>query len=219
VELWSNEWKKWIYVDGALAWYIVDEKTGIPLSIWELRHRQLPTLRGEPVQPVRVIDAERTRNKQFVWKGLGGPEPLNWYLELRMIPRSNFLQEKSPLPLNQGTEEWSWTGHYVWSDADVPAGFLFGNRVTRHSDFEWILNQAHYALEPEMKPGAFHVHLDTETPSFDTFLAKIDGGQKKSVPSGFTWTLHSGKNELRVWPRNVSGREGIPSWIMIDYAR
>jgi hypothetical protein len=89
VELWSNEFKKWVYVDGALAWYIVDPKTGVPFSIWELRQRQLPTLRGEPVEPVRVVDAVRTKNKQFVWKGLGGPEPLNWYLELRMIPRSN----------------------------------------------------------------------------------------------------------------------------------
>jgi len=218
VELWSNEWKKWVYVDGALAWYITDEKTGVPLSIWELRQRQLPTLRGEPVQPVRVVDAERIRNKQFVWSGLGGPKPTNWYLELRMIPRSNFLQETSPLPLNQGTEEWSWTGHYVWTDAEVPAGLLFGHRVSKRSDFEWTLNQAHYALEPATKPGSFWVHLDTETPSFDTFLAEIDGGEKKSIASGFTWTLHPGKNHLRVRPRNVSGREGIPSWIAFEYA-
>lgn len=47
VELWSNEWKKWVYVDGALAWYIVDEKTGTPLSVWELRQRQLQMLRHE----------------------------------------------------------------------------------------------------------------------------------------------------------------------------
>jgi hypothetical protein len=63
-----------------------------------------------------------------------------------MIPRSNFLQEKSPLPLNQGTDEWSWTEHYVWTDAEVPAGFLFGHRVSKHTDFEWTLNQAHYVL-------------------------------------------------------------------------
>jgi hypothetical protein len=218
VELWSNEWKQWVYVDGALAWYIVDEKTGAPLSIWELRQHQLPTLRGKPVEPVRVIAAERTRNKQFVWKGLGGPDPLNWYLELRMIPRSNFLQQKSPLPLNQGTDEWSWTGHYVWTDAEAPAGLLFGHRVTRHGDFEWTLNQAHYVLEPSRVPGAFRVHLDTETPSFDTFLAEIDSGEKKSVASGFTWTLHPGRNQLRVRPRNVAGREGIPSWITLEYA-
>src|ERR1039457_661941 len=83
----------------------------------------------------------------------GGPEPLNWYLELRMIPRSNLLQEKSPLPLSQGTDEWSWTGHYVWTDAEAPAGLLFGNRVTKRGDFQWTLNQAHYVLESGKAPG------------------------------------------------------------------
>jgi len=66
--------------------------------------------------------------------------------------------------------------------------------------------------------GAFRVHLDTETPSFDTFLMEIDGGEKKTVSSGFTWTLHPGKNHLRIRPRNVLGREGIPSWIVLQYA-
>ena len=219
VELWSNEWKKWVYVDGALAWYILDERTGRPLSIWELRERQLPTLRGEPVPKVRVVDAKRTRNTQFVWKGLGGPEPLNWYLELRMIPRSNFLQEKSPLPLNQGTEEWAWTGHHVWTDSAAPAGLLFGHRVTKRSDFEWTLNQVHYVLEPGSTPGRIRVHLETETPSFDTFLAEVDGGEKSRVASGFDWTLHPGENRLRVRPRNRAGKEGIPSWITLDYGK
>jgi hypothetical protein len=217
VELWSNEWRKWVYVDGALAWYVVDEQTGTPLSIWELRQRQLALLRGEPSAPVRVIDAVRTRNKQFQWNGLAAPRPLNWYLELRLIPRSNFLQETSPLPLNQGTEEWSWTGHYVWTDQDVPAGLLFGNRVAKHHDFEWTLDQAHFVLEPGAKPGVLRVHLDTETPSFDTFLAEIDGGANQRVGSGFEWQLHPGKNQLRVRPRNLAGRDGIPSWIRLNY--
>jgi hypothetical protein len=217
VELWSNEWKKWVYVDGALAWYIVDEKTGTPLSMLELRERQLQTLRGETPAAIRVVDATRTKNKQFGWKGLG-PDPQNWYLELRMIPRSNFLQEKSPLPLNQGTAEWAWTGSYVWTDSEVPAGFLFGNRVTRRSNFEWTLNQAHYVLEAGEKTGELRVQLDTETPGFDAYLAEIDSGDKRPVPSVFTWTLHPGRNTLRVRPKNVAGREGIPSWISLDYA-
>jgi hypothetical protein len=216
VELWSNDWKKWVYVDGALAWYIVDQNTGAPLSLWELRQRQLQMLRDEPTPAVRLVDAARTKNKQFGWLGLG-PKPQNWYLEMRLIPRSNFLEEKSPLPLNQGTAEWSWTGLYVWTDSEVPAGLLFGHRVAKRSDFQWTLNQARYALEPGKEPGAFRVHLDTETPSFQTFLAEIDAGEKRTVSSGFTWTLHPGKNNLRVWPRNVSGREGIPSWIALEY--
>jgi hypothetical protein len=90
--------------------------------------------------------------------------------------------------------------------------------VTKRGDFEWTLNQAHYVLEPGKEPGVVRVQLDTETPSFETFLAEIDGGEKKNVASGFTWTLHPGKNEMRVRPRNVAGREGIPSWIALDYA-
>ncbi|MBU6400879.1 MAG: transglutaminase-like domain-containing protein, partial [Verrucomicrobia bacterium] len=219
VELWSNQWKKWVYVDGALAWYVVDASTGVPLSIWEMRQRQLAMLQGEPARAVRVVTAQRTRNKQFAWNGLGGPKPLNYYLELRMIPRSNFLQAKSPLPLNQGTDEWSWTGHYVWTDAVVPAGLLFGHRVARHNDFEWTLNQARFVLEPLPKPGVLRVHLDTETPSFETYLAEIDGGAKRPVSSGFTWTLHPGTNRLRVRPQNVAGRQGIPSWITVEYSR
>jgi hypothetical protein len=105
----------------------------------------------------------------------------------------------------------------VWTDAEAPAGLLFGHRVTRRGDFEWTLNQAHYVLEPSQTPGVFRVHLDTETPSFETFLAEIDTGEKKSVAPGFTWMLHPGKNELRVRPRNVEGREGILSWVALEY--
>ena len=105
----------------------------------------------------------------------------------------------------------------MWTDSEVPAGLLFGHRVAKRSDFQWTLNQAHYALEPGKKPGVFRVHLDTETPGFETFLAQLDAGKKKTVSSGFTWTLHPGKNQLHVWPRNVSGREGIQSWIELEY--
>lgn len=92
-------------------------------------------------------------------------------------------------------------------------GRIFDHRVARRADFEWTLNQAHFVLEPEEPSGTLRIHLDTETPSFDTFLAEIDGGEKKPVVSGFKWRLHPGKNSLRVRPRNVTGREGIPSWI------
>ena len=105
----------------------------------------------------------------------------------------------------------------MWSDADVPAGLLFDHRVTRRSDFEWTLNQAHIVLEPRENPGTLRVHLDTETPGFETFLAEIDDGEKKPVDSGFTWTLHPVRNHLRVRPRNAAGREGIASWMALDY--
>ena len=61
------------------------------------------------------------------------------------------------------------------------------------------------------------MHLDTETPGFQTFLADIDGKGKSPVPPVFTWTLHEGSNRLRVLPRNKAQRDGIASGVVVDY--
>lgn len=209
-EIWSNEYRKWIYVDGTGAWYALDEATNVPLSLWEVRRRQIRVLRGEAAEPIRIVKIEKTvHNWDGLTKDLG-------FAELRLIPRSNFLEQKSPLPLNQGfLRAWFWTGHYVWSDAEVPAELLHANRVTQHGNFEWTLNQAHYALEAGSAPGEVVVHLDTETPGFQTFLAEIDGAAQRPVSAVFPWKLHPGLNRLKVWPRNNAGRDGIASWIAL----
>ncbi len=45
VEIWSNQFRKWVYIDGNLAWYAVDAASRVPLSLFELRQRQLRALR------------------------------------------------------------------------------------------------------------------------------------------------------------------------------
>jgi len=210
VELWSNEFRKWVYVDGNLAWYAVDAESRAPLSLWELRSRQLRTLNGKPVELTRIVHLIEGGKR---WEGL---EAWPAFLELRLIPRSNFLEKKSPLPLNQGMRGWFWTGHHAWTDADYPASLLYGNRVSDRRNWEWTLNQAHYTLEATGTPGELRVHLDTQTPGFDTFVADLDGAGPKPVPSGFIWKLHAGKNRLEVRPRNIAGREGIPSRVVLE---
>lgn len=211
VEIWSNQFKKWAYVDGNMAWYAVDAASGTPLSLWELRHRQLGVFSGKSVDPIRVIHLAEGRKR---WAGL-----MDWppFQELRLIPRSNFLEKQSPIPLNQGMRGWFWTGHHVWTHDDYPASLLYGNRVSHRRNWEWTLNQAHLTLEASEKAGELRVHLDTQTPSFDTFLAEIDSAGAKPVTSGFVWKLRSGKNTLEVRPRNSAGREGITSRIVIEF--
>lgn len=210
VEIWSNEYRKWVYVDGNCAWYAIDEETRTPLSLWELRERQLRMHEDKPYAPIKIITLAKTRHS---WDGLTSWPP---FMELRMIPRSNFLAEKSPLPLNQGMHGWFWTGHYVWHDDLAPATLLYGNRVTRRSDWDWTLNQAYIELEPLDAAGQLRVRLDTQTPGFDTFIARIDDQQPASVKSGFVWKLHAGRNQLQVRPRNIAGREGIASSIVLE---
>jgi len=209
-EIWSNQFRKWIYVDGMGAWYAEDVATGVPLSLWEVRRRQVRTLLGQEVEPTRIVHFAETVHP---WRTLDA----NWeFAELRLIPRSNFLEQKWPLPLNNGRSGWNWTGFEVWTSADVPAELIHPNLVTRHGNFEWTLNQAHYVLEPTSRRGEFLVHLDTETPGFETFLAEIDDGEKSPVSAIFPWKLHPGRNRLKVWPRNNAGRDGIASWIELE---
>jgi hypothetical protein len=76
------------------------------------------------------------------------------------------------------------------------------------------LIQAHYVLEATGTPGELRVHLDTETPGFQTFLADINGKGKSPIPPAFTWTLHEGSNRLRVLPRNKAQTDGIASRVV-----
>ena len=167
-------------------------------------------MRGDTADPIRIVTFDKAVHQ---WRGLTEDLP---FAGLRLIPRSNFLEQKSPLPLNQGRRGWFWTGHYVWNDAEAPAELIYGNRVARQGNFEWTLNQAHFMLEPRSTPGEIRVHLDTETPGFETFLAEVDGGAKHAVGEVFPWKLHPGRNRLKVLPRNNAGREGIASSLELD---
>jgi hypothetical protein len=211
VEIWSNEYGKWIYIDGNTAWCALDEATRVPLSLWELRQRQLQTFSGQPASPVEIV---RFSDNRHAWPGLASFPP---FVELRLIPRSNFLAERSPLPLNQGMRGCFWTGHYAWTDAQAPAALLYGNRVHRRADWEWTLNQAHIVLEPTDRPGELRVHIDTVTPGFETFLADIDGQGPERVASGRVWKLRPGTNRLEARSRNIAGRDGSASWIVVEH--
>lgn len=209
VEIWSNEHKKWVYVDGQLARYHVDEKTGQPLSLRELRERQVALFRDKSAAPVKAVQIANTEP----WEGFSGFPP---FFEMRMIPRSNFLGQKAPVPLNQGMRGWFWTGHHVWTDAEYPASVLYGNRITSRRNWDWTLNQTHCVLEATETPGVLRVHLDTETPGFETFVADIDKKGQRAITSGTLWQLHAGQNRLEVRSRNVAGREGIASRFVLD---
>ncbi len=211
VEIWSNDHGKWIYVDGQLARYHIDEKSGVPLSLWELRERQVALFRGKTPPAVKAIQIADTEP----WQGLTGFPP---FFEMRLIPRSNFLEQKSPLPLNQGMRGWFWTGHYVWTDPDYPASKLYRNRITNRRDWEWPLNQTHCKLEATETAGVLRVHLDTETPGFDTFVGDIDGAGKRPIATSFLWRLHAGRNSLEIRSRNRAGSEGPPARLVLNFA-
>lgn len=211
VEIWSNEFDKWIYVDGNTAWYAKDRETGVPLSLFELRRHQFAVAHDQPQPPIDVVVLTETKYK---W-----PEFMHWarLAELRLIPRSNFLQQLAPLPLNQGMRGWFWTGHYVWTDQTTTTRLLYNHRVCNSNNWQWTLNQAQLVLEATERPGELRVHVDTETPGLSGIFAAFQEQSPAAVVTPFTWSLVRGENRLRAFTRNDGGRDGAVSSIVLRW--
>jgi len=213
-EVWSNQFAKWIHIDGDKGWYFIDDETREPLSLWELRQRQLDHLAGKTPRPtscVRIIEQDVRE-----WNNFGDWPPL---LELRLVPRSNFLEQRTPLPLNQGMRGWFWTGHWVWTDDREPARPLYPHRVTRREDFEWEVNRTEVRLTATDQPGVLEVELSTNTPGFARF-ARLNGGDVGlPVAERFRWELKPGSNALIVAAINQLGRQGVPATVRVSYGR
>lgn len=212
VEIWSNEFRKWIYVDGNFAWYAVDEPSGDPLSLWELRQRQLAKWAGQATfPPVKMV---HLYPEKYEW---GGFDQTPAFVELRIIPRSNFLEQKYPVPLNQGMRGWFWTGHWVWTDDLEPARPIYENFVSKLANFDWSLNQVRLAVEPG-EPGFVRLHLTDNMPHREAYLVTLNDAEPIEIEGNtLTWKLDPGRNRLSVVGRNTAGRTGIPSALVLDY--
>lgn len=212
VEVWSNELNKWVYVDGQAAWYFVDKETRTPLSLLELRERQVAAFQEKTHRAVDVVVLAKS---PYEWKGLG-----EWpaFAELRMIPHTQFLDGKLPLPLNQGMRGWFWTGHRAWTEDTYPASVLYSDRVTNAHDWNWPINQTQLWLEQQAKPGELEVRLAHNMPSFAKYRVQIDDQPARNGDNGvFTWPLRAGENRLQVRAVNNLGLAGPTSWIKVEY--
>ncbi len=210
-EIWSNQFSKWIHVDGDNGWYFVDNETDEPLSFLELRERQLDHLAGKTPAATRCVRLAEQNQRE--WNSFADKPA---FVELRLIPRSNFLEQKHPLPLNQGMRGWFWTGHYVWSDDREPTRPLYVHRVTRREDFEWDVNRTQILLTATDAPDALHVTLVTHTPGLKSFVKEANG-DRANTQASFVWKLRRGRNELSVAAQNSAGRLGPPSRMIVEY--
>ncbi len=213
VELWSHEHRKWMYVDGNMAWYAVDRATQVPLSLLELHGRQLDALAGREYSPVEIVTLAK---QDRAWTSLTDWPP---FVELRMIPRSNFLAVRAPLPLNQGMRGWSWTGHQVWHEARSPAPAIYSQRVTRRGDWEWTLDHVQLWLEATGTPGVLKVYADTVTPGLKQLEVQRDGGEWSTCEPQLEWKLQPGRNRLAMRAVNELGRGGEPAVVEVMWGR
>jgi transglutaminase-like putative cysteine protease len=233
-EIWSNEYRKWIFFDGNLGLHYIDAKSKVPMNLLELHDLLLKTYyQGRP-----ATLANRPRERQLsdavaicfgasMTPGIPpeGKEaryengrysvPTRW-LFVNCIPRNNFYCHAYPQPLTQGASEWSWPEYWCWEDAATPRRWLFRHFTARRNDLDWSINQVCFAAAVSDRPATLEMQMGTVTPYFESFLVKRDTGGWQPSSRAFAWQLHAGRNRLEMRIRNTAGVLGPISFLEVE---
>lgn len=76
------------------------------------------------------------------------------------------------------------------------------------------INQVAVNLAPEQ--DRLRVNLQTMTPNFQRYEARIDGGNWAATDSNFLWSIHAGSNRLELRTVNLFGVEGPVSAVELE---
>lgn len=229
-EAWSNDFGKWIHLDATRNYYWYDRKTLVPLDTEEI-HRVLvdrlerverwdrPYLYNQDLEalvadlPIAFWDgdyqhsnADGDHGALFLFRS---------FCHFRIVPRFDVFSRSRPLPVSQGTEVWSWDGYLNWAEDRVPPLPHMSQHTNRRADFYPTLNQTRLTVESTGDHITFLVHLETETPDFAAYEARVDRGHWRETAAPLEWSLHGGMNTLEVRSRNGSGWTGVVSSVSI----
>ena len=237
-EVWSNDYRKWVYMDASLDCHYFDRATGTPLNLLELHRVFVETFYRDGESLLSVPLAEMKTRVKAVGKDVpidcseggfsyGTPKASHeWWWEhgylaagfLRLTPRDTFLTAAAPVPFNQGNSGANWNGFVVWEDSRTPRLPVYSRYTDKASDLYWTLNQAQIGLTSGVEKGTLQVEMKNSMPFFEKYLVRRGGGDWQDVLSSFTWKLAVGINRLEVKPVDRMNREGITSLVELNYS-
>ena len=235
VEVWSDEFDKWVYLDPTqgVDTYLYDTRTGVPLSLKEMHEAFY-----EKYGIKKPLDWTKPPSEQYMSKldytqlpisfsttdpriELAHPDWGGYYTHvgfLRMMPRNNFSSTTYPEPLSIGNQSrWPWDGYVNWYDELAPPMLQYSCHTDRESDFWPTLNRVRFEAVPEINGDKIFIRMITFTPSFETFQIRSDDGNWKDSDDKYVWRLHSGKNRLEMRAKSKFGVYGHPSYLECNF--
>ncbi|MCE5249382.1 transglutaminase-like domain-containing protein [bacterium] len=234
VEVWSNDFDKWVYLDPtqAVDLYMYDKKTGVPLSLYDM-HKIYYEYWGvsTPIDWMKAPSAWRTKKPDAASlpTSFSTTDPrielshVGWegYYELldfmRMMPRNDFSTTTIPEPLAQGTIQWPWDGYLNWYDRFATPKLQYSWHTDRECDFWPTINRVHFEAVPEINGDMVFITMTTFTPSFKTYQVRTDGGAWKDSDDRYVWRFHQGANRLEMRAVSKFGVAGHPSFIECNF--
>lgn len=229
IEVWSNDFGKWVFMDATRDYYCYDPETGIPLSLTEINERIAPVIprvtdwydpiwKQTPDYSVYLKTAIGFRegdNKFEVKDVKHGPHLLMLKGQLHQVLRSDFATHPEIVP-------WRVSGHWAgnqfmgWYSETFPRKREYAITTSRTQDFNPPLNQAELTLSETAHPGVLRIDIDTATPWFDAFVISTDGSKMLDMKgASFEWPLHEGLNKLSVRAKNNVGVMGPESTVVV----
>ena len=236
IEVWSNEYDKWILMDANGNVHYVDPKTKVPLGMMEIHDRMLaiyygdkPLSRSNFKGPLTAVSdrigtcwGTETEPGRLDSRSIAKKKPPRWakWGVIRMMPRNNFYSQIRPLPKTQGFT-WDYSDYWTWEDARTPPhyAYRYRNITGRRADWQWTPNRVRFGATWSADTPSLTVRMSTVTPGFKTFVVRTDDGPWRPSGRALTWRLREGRNKLEMRTRNVLGVEGAVSSIELVLAR
>jgi heavy metal-binding protein/transglutaminase superfamily protein len=211
VEVWSNQYRKWVVLDPTLNIYFT--RAGVPLNAYEIRQEWFYNkgkdfqirIGAEPeVRTVADMPISRGTHKGFGTLKLK-PESIGKFLFVSYTPIKA-----------DGRPDY---GKMFITKDKLCEGVKYHTRRNPEKPAEepyFPVQQAAIWTLP-WQGSKVKVWATTLTPDFKTFRHRIDG---KAWADGAPkeWTLHDGENLLEVISVNKFGIQGAPSKVVIDVA-
>jgi hypothetical protein len=209
-EIWSNQYRKWIFVDPLYGMYVT--KNDQPLNIWEVRQEYNY---GDASSLRFVLGAGKKVYKISDLPVAFAQHPGYGTLELNL--RSfDLLAMIGYLPGNNIIDKGSVNYGEMYITTDTLA-----SKVTWHTrihpqnpakDPYYPMQQADLSFAPA--PKGLAVTVKTNTPNFSNYRYRINEGKWIDGEPGL-WKLRKGKNTLELKAVNAFGVEGLPSRVVL----
>jgi hypothetical protein len=210
-EMWSNQYRKWIMMDPTANMHL--EKDGVPLNGFEIRQEwfyhggtNLVFVVGKERKHYRKTDLPIFLGRFAGFGDLTVPaDELCKYGFIGYIPNTD-LMDSDP----------DYGRMFIVKDK-LCEGTQWHNRrnpVNPAVDPYFPINQAAVSLASEQ--DRVRVTLQTLTPNFKTYQARIDDGDWAPVDSSLLWNVHAGSNRLELRTVNQFGVEGSVSTVEVE---
>ncbi|RYC53494.1 transglutaminase-like domain-containing protein [Flagellimonas olearia] len=136
---------------------------------------------------------------------------------LRWLPRSNWLSQPLPMPINHGRTHWGWDGYLAWTDAQTPMTNEHGNFVSRESDLYENLFSVDFSAEPTSQDGLLRIVMATNSPNLRYFEIKDNNKILNTEDTTYLWKLSTGINMLEIRAFDMLGNKGPTSYLTINF--